>query len=175
MSSFRIINSNLQRLESEMQQLTGPFISDPASLPIDQRQNSGNEWSILDHLEYVFHVNLQLVVHLHALPDADKEPPRAPTLTARFVLLTGFIPTSIDRKMADYTPGKIDRDRDYSWLREHFSFWNDKLAGLHFLPDGWQDKVVNNQHPALGYMTGSDWLRMMFLFTRYHRKKVDKL
>jgi hypothetical protein len=163
---------NLQRLESEMQELVGPFINDPDRLPRDSESRRNSQWSVLDHLEYVFHVNLQLLVHLHALPDADQTPSRSPTLWGRIVLLTGLITADIDRNMADYVPGELERARDYAWLREHFGFWNDKLAGLHFLPEGWQDKVVNSKHPTLGYLTGADWIRLMHLFTRYHRKKI---
>lgn len=176
MPSANRMNANIQRLETEMQQLVGPFISDPEEFPADERNDSASSWSLLDHLEYVFHVNLQLMVHLHALPDADQDPDRQPTFTARLILLTGFMPASIDRAMAsDYVPGRIERYRDYSWLREHFSSWNDKLAGLHFLPEGWEQKVVNSNHSSLGYLRGSDWLRIMYIFTRNHRKDVQKL
>ncbi len=166
-------NQGLQKLETEFQQLTGPYINQPQLLHDHRSITTRRGWSPIDHLEYVFHVDLQLLIHLHTLPDKKAEHRRSPSLRGWLVLLTGWFTDTIDQQMVDYEPGNTDRDRNPTWMREHFSEWNDKLAGLHFLPPGWQDRVLEQRHNMLGRLSGSDWIRVLYLFTRFHRKMVE--
>lgn len=166
-------NRELLLLEEHMQQMLTPFLKNPLFLHI--KREGPHSWSPVDHLEYIFHVNLQLLMNLHTLPAQEKELSRRPTLLARFILITGFFPQIVDRSLAPYEPGQTDRNRNINWLHEHYDFWNDKLAGLHFLPSGWQHKVLDRRHEKLGYLTGTDWIRIMDLFTRNHQKSVNKI
>ncbi len=168
------VDPSLQKLETEFQQLVGPYINQPVLLQQHRDHSTALDWSPLDHLEYVFHVNLQMLIHLHTLPEADPEARRSPSLRGWFVLITGYFTKRLNRQMADYRPGRLERERDLGWLKEHFNEWNEKLAGLHFLPRGWQDQALDHDHPALGILSGSDWLRVLYLFTRYHRRHLDK-
>lgn len=169
------IDPDLQKLETEFQQMVGPYINYPLMLKQHRDHTTAIDWTPLDHLEYVFHVNLQMLIHLHTLPEADPEVRRNPSLQGWFLLITGFFTKKLNRQMAEYEPGKLDRERELSWLKEHFNEWNEKLAGLHFLPHGWRDMVLDHDHPALGTLNGSDWLRVLYLFTRYHRRQLDSI
>jgi hypothetical protein len=169
------MDPTLQKLETEFQQLVGPYINDPMLLQQHRDRSTALEWSPLDHLEYVFHVNLQMLIHLHTLPEADPDVQRSPSLQGWFLLITGYFTKKLNRQMADYRPGYLERERELSWLKEHFNEWNEKLAGLHFLPRGWRDRALDHDHPALGILSGTDWLRVLYLFTRYHRRHLDNV
>jgi len=162
----------LQDLEGTMQQLVYPFLSNSALL--ETTPPGRNLWSFADHLEYVFHVNQQLVMNLHTLPSQEKKPKRNPTLSGYLLLWFGYYSASIDEQMARYQPGRHDTKRDRNWLSGNYEFWNDKLAGLYFLPEGWQQKVLDKEHPKLGRLTGSDWMRVMTRHTKYHLGKVEQ-
>lgn len=164
----------LQALEDEMRSLVYPFIDHPKWLYLDPPRE--DMWSVADHLEYVFHVNLQLVINLHALPDQKARPSRKPSLMGRIILLFRWLPEGTDQKLAPgYEPGNHDVTRDIQWLKEHFKFWNDKLAGMYFLSGSWPKKVLNQKHESLGYLSGYDWMRVMRLHARNHRRQVEKL
>lgn len=135
------------------------------------RSEDVSGWSVGMHLEHLLRSNRGIVTWLGRVAageDADRRRDRnGPTLAGWLVLLTGHIPRGGGRAPDATVPEGIEREEVLTGLRQVLGAARRLGGGLEAL-DG-ADPRMN--HPVLGALSASQWLR----FGRIHHEHHEKI
>lgn len=131
-----------------------------------------SHWSVGEHLEHcALAVNRTAQGFEIALMTGPQAVPGGPSLAAKIILWTGFIPRGKGKAPKAVEPKKLDADALHTALekeRNKLRELKPKIPGL--IAAGWK-----LPHPIFGPLTPLQWLRFTEIHIRHHVKVIDDI
>lgn len=104
-------------------------------------------------------------------PDLSARTPLKTALAIHTPLFRAYVKKTIDQLAAPYDPEEFH----LLWLKQAYTLWKDKLAGLYMVDPDWQNKTLETPAKDLGPLKGSNWIVLLTVYVKQKSNDLKEL
>ena len=169
-------DTDIKELEDQLNRIIQPLISDKKRF-FSIEETKSQHRSLAKELWITLNGGGEVILGMHkalANPPAQKKKSHK-SLQTFLAIYTPFYRTHLIQNI-DMLSAPFDAEEfSLLWVKQAYSLWKDKLAGLYLIDANWQNSVLETPAKDLGRLKGRDWIAILNVYLKEKSVTLDKL